>query len=158
VPHASKACGSYWWKDLIKLMEQYRGIAKPDVKSGERVMFWSDEWEVDNSRIPLRDRFPRLFSFAKYDKILVRDMIQMHNRSEEFHLPLSSRAYDEFLLLQGWLDQISLQQKGSDTWSCARGDYKARIYYASLYDHVMVDPQFQWIWKSKCIMKNKMFS
>jgi hypothetical protein len=60
--------------------------------------------------------------------------------------------------LQGWLDQISLQQKGSDTWSCARGDYKARIYYASLYDHVMVDPQFQWIWKSKCIMKNKMFS
>jgi hypothetical protein len=34
VPHASKVCGPYWWKDLIKLMGQYRGVAKPDVKSG----------------------------------------------------------------------------------------------------------------------------
>jgi ubiquinone/menaquinone biosynthesis C-methylase UbiE len=31
VPHAAKACGSYWWKDLIKLMDQYRGFTKPEV-------------------------------------------------------------------------------------------------------------------------------
>jgi hypothetical protein len=90
-------------------MEQYRGIAKPDAKSGETILFWSDEWEVDISRIALRDRFPILFSFAKDDKISVRDMIQMQNRAEEFHLPLSSTAYEDFLLLQGWLDRVSLQ-------------------------------------------------
>jgi hypothetical protein len=139
-------------------MDQYRGFAKPNVKSGETILFWSDAWEVDNSSIPLSDRFSRLFSFVKDSKISVRDMVQLQNRSEEFHLPLSSRAYDEFLLPQGWLDNVSLQQLGSDTWSCARGDYRAHAFYGSLYDHVVVDPRFQWIWKSKCIMKIKMFS
>jgi hypothetical protein len=158
VPHAAKACGSYWWKDLIKLMDQYRGFAKPEVKSGETVLFWSDAWELDSSTVPLRDRFPRLFSFAKDSKISVRDMVQLQHRAEEFYLPFSAKAYDEFILLQGWLDNISLHQLGSDTWSCAKGDYRANAYYVSLYDHVVVDPQFQWIWKSKCIMKIKMFS
>jgi hypothetical protein len=158
VPHAAKACGSYWWKDLIKLMDQYRGFTKPEVQSGETVLFWSDSWELDGSRVPLRDRFPRLFSFAKDSKVSVREMVQLQNRAEEFHLPLSSRAYDEFLLLQGWLDNVHLQPLGADIWSCVGGDYKANAYYASLYNHVVVDPQFQWIWKSKCIMKIKMFS
>jgi hypothetical protein len=158
VPHAAKACGSYWWKDLIKLMDQYRGFAKPEVKSGETVLFWSDAWELDSSTVPLRDRFPSLFSFAKDSKISVRDMVQLQHRAEEFYLPFSARAYDEFILLQGWLDNISLHQLGSDTWSCAKGDYRVNAYYVSLYDHVVVDPQFQWIWKSKCIMKIKMFS
>jgi hypothetical protein len=123
-------------------MDQYRGFAKPNVKSGETILFWSDAWEVDNSRIPLSDRLPRLFSFVKDSKISVRDMVQLQNRSEEFHLFLSSRAYDDFLLPQGWLDNVSLQLLGSDTWSCARGDYRAHAFYGSLYDHVVVDPLF----------------
>jgi putative hemolysin len=100
VPHAAKLCGSYWCRDVAKLMDNYRSVAKPEVKSGETVLFWSDEWEVDYSRVPLQQIFPRLFSFAKDEKISVRDMVMLQHRSEEFHLPLSSQAYDEYMLIQ----------------------------------------------------------
>jgi hypothetical protein len=56
------------------------------------------------------------------------------------------------------LDQITLRHVILDVWSCARGAYKSHTYYISLDDHVVVDPQFQWIWKSRCNMKIKMFS
>jgi hypothetical protein len=39
VPHAAKACGSYWWRDLIRLMDQYRSFATPHVGSGETILF-----------------------------------------------------------------------------------------------------------------------
>jgi hypothetical protein len=51
-------------------MDQYRSFATPHVGSGETVLFWSDEWEVDGSTTPLSQRFARLFSFAKDDKFL----------------------------------------------------------------------------------------
>jgi hypothetical protein len=64
-PHAAKLCGSYWWRDIAKLMDNFHAVAKPDVKIGETILFWADEWEVDNSRIPLQQRFPRLFLFCQ---------------------------------------------------------------------------------------------
>jgi hypothetical protein len=54
VPHAAKLCGSYWWRDLAKMMDNCHAVAKPVVKSGETILFWVDEWEIDNSRIPLQ--------------------------------------------------------------------------------------------------------
>jgi hypothetical protein len=104
VPHFAKVYGSYWWRDLISLMDKYRNIAKPIVKSGETILFWSDEWEVDGSTVPLRQRFPRLFSFSKDDKISVRDMVMLRDRTEEFYLPLFGMAYEELLVLQNWLN------------------------------------------------------
>jgi hypothetical protein len=50
-------------------MDQYQAVAKPEVKSCEIVLFWSHEWEIGSSRIPLRQRFARLFSFARDDKL-----------------------------------------------------------------------------------------
>jgi hypothetical protein len=44
VPHVAKLCGSYWWKDVAGLMDKYRFVAKPDVKIGESVLCWTDEW------------------------------------------------------------------------------------------------------------------
>jgi hypothetical protein len=140
VPHAAKVCGSYWWRDLIRLMDQYRSFATPHVGTGETVLFWSDEWEVDGSTTPLSQRFAHLFSFAKDDKISVRDMVMLRDRTKEFHLPLSGRAYDEFIALQGWLDQMEMAPMGNDEWKCAGGSFKAKKYYMSLFDHVQVEP------------------
>jgi hypothetical protein len=106
VPHAAKLCGSYWWRDVAALMDNYRSVARPDVKSGETVLFWTDAWNFDESTITLSERFPRLFSFAKDDKISVRDMALMIDRSEEFHRPLSAQAYEEFCFIQDKLDQL----------------------------------------------------
>jgi hypothetical protein len=39
VPHATKDKGSFWWKDLVKLCDIYRGIAKCTVGDGTTVLF-----------------------------------------------------------------------------------------------------------------------
>jgi hypothetical protein len=140
VPHAAKACGSYWWRDLISLLDNYRNIDKPTVKSGETILLWLDEWEVDGSTIPLRQHFPRLFSFSKDDKISVRDMVMLRDRTEEFHLPLSGMAYEELMVLQKWLDQLELLDPRNDEWTCIWGNIKAQKYYLSTFDHVLVEP------------------
>ena len=102
-------------------MDEYRSVAKPEVKRGDTVLFWSDEWNFEGSRTPLRDRFSRLFSFAKNSKISVRNMVSLQDRTVEFHLPLSVRAYDELVQLEGCLDQLILEDSDKDVWKCSWG-------------------------------------
>jgi hypothetical protein len=85
-------------------------------------------------------------------------MVLLLDRTEEFHLPLSSQAYDEFLILQGWMGELDLLQEGSNEWKCTYGDYKPHKYYLSLFDHIQVQSQYLWIWKSRCTMKIKVFA
>jgi hypothetical protein len=65
VPHASKYKGSFWWRDLLKLCDLYRGIVKCSMGDGTTVLFWVDIW----NDLLMQDKFPRLFSFAK-DKLI----------------------------------------------------------------------------------------
>ena len=75
----------------------------------------------------------------------------------EFHLPLSERAYAEFRELKLWLTGVQLSQ-GNDIWSCPRGTFKAATYYTHVHRSIVVCPLYKWIWKSKCTMKIKMFT
>jgi hypothetical protein len=27
IPHAEKLCGSFWWRDVLKLVDNFRGVA-----------------------------------------------------------------------------------------------------------------------------------
>ena len=38
VPHASDTCGSFWWRDVLKLMPIYRGISKANVHTGDTLL------------------------------------------------------------------------------------------------------------------------
>jgi hypothetical protein len=158
VPHAAKSCGSYWWRDISKLMDKYRGVTRPDVHQGDFVLFWLDEWEIGDSRVPLSIRFSRIFSYVKDDKISVRDMILLQDRAVELHLPLSERAHEEWQLINSWIDSVQLSTTQPDAWNCIWGKYTAAKYYNHLYENVVVCPLFKWIWKSKCIMRVKMFA
>src|SRR3954469_18267576 len=62
VPHATVVCGSFWWRDILKLADLYRLVASIQVNAGDSLLFWSDGWLLNNSGRPLRDRFPHLFS------------------------------------------------------------------------------------------------
>jgi hypothetical protein len=44
VPHASPKVGSFWWKDICSLFDQYRGIISCTVGSGNSVLLWKDKW------------------------------------------------------------------------------------------------------------------
>lgn len=83
--------GPFWWKDIIKLLDNFKGLAKVDLKDGRTCLFWSDIW---NDCIP-QLAFPELFSFTNCKTISV---VEVRNRDLQslFHLPLSKEAYDQF--------------------------------------------------------------
>jgi hypothetical protein len=45
----------------------------------------------------LAQKFPRLFSFAKYESILVAQIMQAEDLDTLFHLSLSQEAFDEMM-------------------------------------------------------------
>jgi hypothetical protein len=64
VPHGENLKGSFWWRDVLKQLDNFRGVSFIQHGRGDTFLFWSDGWQCDGSSIPLRDRYPRLFSFV----------------------------------------------------------------------------------------------
>jgi hypothetical protein len=89
VPHATKEKGSFWWKDVVKLFDLFRGIASCKVGDGSTSLFWSDVW---NDHL-LQQKLPRLYSFAKNKNISVVAFLQNDSLEAQFHLPLSDQAF-----------------------------------------------------------------
>ena len=53
--------GSFWWRDNLKLLESFKGMASVCLQDGSSCYFWTDLWDGHvHSQI-----FPELFSFAK---------------------------------------------------------------------------------------------
>lgn len=57
--------GSYWWKDIVKLLNNYKGIAQTHMVSGKNIDFWNELW---NGEIMVLS-YPELHSFAKKTKV-----------------------------------------------------------------------------------------
>ena len=89
-------CGSFWWRDVLKLTPIYRGISKAIVHDGATVLMWKDLW-LDAT---LDEKYQRAFSFAKNEDISVKDFLGSTSLHETFHLPLSVQAMQEIRDLQ----------------------------------------------------------
>jgi hypothetical protein len=42
IPHAKKLCGSFWWRDVVRLVDNFRGVATVKHGKGDTFLFWSD--------------------------------------------------------------------------------------------------------------------
>ena len=42
VPHADNLRGSFWWKDIMKLVDNFRAISFVSQGTGDSFMFWND--------------------------------------------------------------------------------------------------------------------
>ena len=71
IPHASTDRGSFWWRDVLKLCDLFRGIANCKIRDGSTVLFWSDLWNDNVMQI----KFLRLYSFAKNKNISVSQFL-----------------------------------------------------------------------------------
>jgi hypothetical protein len=69
VPHAGNLKGSFWWRDVLKQVDNFRGVSSISMGTGETFLFWLDNWKVNGSSIPLKARFPRLYSFVLDDQL-----------------------------------------------------------------------------------------
>ncbi|XP_073351675.1 uncharacterized protein [Aegilops tauschii subsp. strangulata] len=161
IPHDTILCGSFWWRDICKLMDKYRAVTSFTVGKGDSVLFWSDHWEIDQSCIPLQERFPRLFSFFLQKNLSVMEVIQAGNLQQMFSLPLSELAFREFNQLSSLLSGTSFDNGCNDIWAWRHGkkaEYSAKKYYDFVHQPVIANPILSWVWKSCCTMTIKMFA
>lgn len=96
--------GFFWWKDVLKSLVAFKGLASVTVLDGSSCLFWTDLW---NNRL-LESQFPELFSFAKYKLITVQSFINADDFADQFHLPLSSQAFNQFQQLTLIVDDTFL--------------------------------------------------
>jgi hypothetical protein len=84
--------GSFWWKDILKLLDKFKGLASVTVSDGSSCLLWEDCW----SGQPLRLAFPELHSFAKKPNISLASAANTVSTFNLFNLPLSVEAFQQF--------------------------------------------------------------
>jgi hypothetical protein len=95
VPHAENLCGSFWWRDVLKLVDNFRGVSAMKHGKGDTFMFSTDNWSLNGSVNPLSSRFPCLFSFVRNGMDSAASVFAQEDITSLFHLPLSRVAFDE---------------------------------------------------------------
>jgi hypothetical protein len=97
--------GSYWWREILKLTDQLKGIAMVTVRDGKSCFLWHDLWDG----IICSQVFPELFSFTKNQHISVFMAVTSGPFHDQFHLPLSPEAYAQYLDLELLMQELHLQ-------------------------------------------------
>jgi hypothetical protein len=106
VPHIAKLCGSFWWRDIMKLAGNYREICQVTPVNGDSILFWSEKWRGNT----LSQDYPRLFSFS-LDKNV---SLNLENIEDHFYFPLSAQAFTEFNQVKEIILNQELNPKGKD--------------------------------------------
>jgi hypothetical protein len=89
IPHAENLTGSFWWKDVMKQVDNFRGVSAVNLGKGDTFLFWTDNWLLEGSIRPMKLRFPRLFSYVLNENLSAAKVIKTQDLSDLFHLPLS---------------------------------------------------------------------
>jgi hypothetical protein len=118
---------------------------------------WTDLWQD----VCLHQKFPHLVTYAKDFNITIKDAISQEYLQENFHLPLSQQAYEEFLKMEELCSntESNIQQGNLDSWSYIWGSdtYSAKKAYLLMNGEQQTPPHFSWIWKSSCQARHKFF-
>ena len=149
--------GSFWWKANLKLLDNYKSLARCNIGDGKSAYFWTDLWHSHC----LQDMFPHLFSFVKNKDATVHTILQTEYLEDLFHLPLTVQAFQEFEAME----DICIALRASDTldctdtWSYIWGteQFSVAKAYKVLMGVKVVPQQFNWIWSSSCQPKHKVF-
>ena len=102
--------GSFWWKANLKLIDNYKSLARCNIGDGKSAYFWTDLWHSHC----LQDMFPHLFSFVKNKDATVHTILQTEYLEDLFHLPLTVQAFQEFEAME----DICIALRASNTLDC----------------------------------------
>jgi hypothetical protein len=146
--------GSFWWRGVLKLINNFKGLASVNVGDGSSCLLWDDCWVGQ----PLKLTFPELHSFAKKKDICLAKAIATLTTFQMFHLPLSVQAFDQLLLFEQNLASLN-QSQGPDNWTYIWGN--SRFLSSKAYRHLIgrsfTHPIFKKLWKSSCQPNRKVF-
>jgi hypothetical protein len=116
IPHAMDPCGSFWWRDVFKLVPIFRGISVCNVGDGSSTLFWKHLWHGTI----LADHHPRAFSYSRNEDVSIQQLFSSDRLANNFLLPLSSEASDELRELQADCASVTLEGN-SDSWTYCWG-------------------------------------
>lgn len=85
---------SFLWKDILKLINEFKGLVLVNVLDEKSCLFWLDLW---NNHV-LQQSFLELASFSNSTIISVHDMKFTMPLTAHFHLPLSTEAWSIYLI------------------------------------------------------------
>jgi len=46
---------SFWWRDILKLLGKYKGMAQVNISNGTTCLLWNDLWEGELGKYPVRN-------------------------------------------------------------------------------------------------------
>jgi hypothetical protein len=81
--------GSFWWRDVLKLVSSFKGMAKVSVGDGSSCFLWTDLWKDEILETTMR----QLFSYAKNKNISLQQACQASAFQDLFYLPMSGEAF-----------------------------------------------------------------
>jgi hypothetical protein len=87
VPHTEKLCGSFWWRDIFKLVDDCIAISFLKPVRGVGIILWSDKWQFKDSLEPLSARFPRIFSYVLDQHMSAAELYATQDRTNLFYFP-----------------------------------------------------------------------
>jgi hypothetical protein len=100
--------GSSWWRFMLRIIDQYKGIAYGVAGTEDTIMFWKYLW---NGSI-LQHSYPQLLSFSKDENISVLSVRQHEYLEELFNIPLSEEVLINSVnwkyLYSHWISIITL--------------------------------------------------
>jgi hypothetical protein len=155
IPHASSERGSFWWKDILRLADHFRGIATPRAGDGTTFLLWKDIW---NGHLLCQD-FPRLFTFVRDQNISLAKYLQNQDVFDNFHTPLSTEAFNELQSFNDLIQAATENLQGKDVWTYIWGNniFSSKRIYMRNFSFLAPPKPFDWLWKSKCCKKIKVF-
>jgi hypothetical protein len=145
---------SFWWRDILKLLVDYKKMAQINVNDGSTCFFWLDNW--NNGALYLT--YPELFSFAKSSHTSLKSLVLSESLEEHFHLPLSVEAFQQYQILLTIIQSLQLNQD-ADIWSYVWGTsfFSSKHAYKQLVGHQQIHNSYRWLWISSCQNKRKVF-
>jgi hypothetical protein len=120
VPNEENLCGSFWWRDVCKQVDNFRGVAFVNHGTGETASFWHDSWNLAGSKQSMSQRFPKLFSYVLNDKASIAHVYQREDILDLFYTHLSMQAFQELLELQSLMQDNPLTSE-KDRWQYCWG-------------------------------------
>jgi hypothetical protein len=157
VPHLAREKGSFWWKDILRLHIQYRGVSICNPNQGDTISFWDD---IINGFLH-SEKFPHLLHFAGDPAISLFALRNTDNLLDCFRIPMSRAAYNEFLDLQDLLNNLPpINPNSKDSWHFIWGQrsYLTCHFYQYQFKELRPSRAILCIWKTKCIPKIKFFA
>jgi hypothetical protein len=129
--------GSFWWKDVCKLLTTFRGITTMS-RDGSSLLFWKDKWSDELLAL----KYPLLYLFALDSDVSLRSMLACEdlNRPDgKFAVPISVQALHELtdidMKLQ-FLRDDSTSRTQFDTWRffLQNGFYSSMAFFLFFFD------------------------